>query len=258
MYKQDSLSCNFMDQKLQREDYMDSDKYRQDYREDDFSQEYQEEYVEDPQRGDFYQPEGVPRQDFREEMPRRQPHHVDRFVEKGPPNRRPYPESDPLKEFYSEEVRRGQVRSDEYQASQRVHSQDGQHHWSHDRDSRRREDVNSAGRQGSSESESRRAAIPSLFQNDQLRDQNQLLKIITDYRHKIREPYQEEDNHGPSRAGPSNSQRPPEVTPAMSDIPEPFRRFLEGAADDEDHRKRKRKSRFSDATEEEVQRAKEM
>ncbi|XP_075995621.1 uncharacterized protein LOC142989812 isoform X2 [Genypterus blacodes] len=232
-------------------DYRDSDKYTPDYWESDFPQEYQDEYVED-------EPEGVDRQDFRKEMPRRPPQHADRFAEKGPLCRRSYPESDPLKEFYSEEVRRGQVRSDEYQASQRVFTKESQPHWSNDREARRWEDVNRAGRQGSSESEPRRPAIPSLFENDPLHDKTHLLKIITDYRHKVREPYAQEDNRGPSRTGPSISMRPPEVTPAMSDIPEPFRRFLEGAVDNDYQRKRKRKSRFSDATEEEVQRAKQM
>ncbi|XP_051926570.1 uncharacterized protein si:ch211-13c6.2 isoform X2 [Hippocampus zosterae] len=68
---------------------------------------------------------------------------------------------------------------------------------------------------------------------------------LTDYNHGMR----------PAKsfsAGAVNSQTPQEVSRSMSAIPEPFRRFMRGPAGDEVSARRKRKSRFSDATPEEV------
>ncbi|XP_037119769.1 uncharacterized protein si:ch211-13c6.2 isoform X2 [Syngnathus acus] len=64
-------------------------------------------------------------------------------------------------------------------------------------------------------------------------------------------------NHGMCQAeslpaNPAGFQTPLEDSRSMSAIPEPFRRFLTGSAGDDASGRRKRKSRFSDATPEEV------
>ncbi|XP_057684191.1 eukaryotic translation initiation factor 3 subunit A isoform X2 [Corythoichthys intestinalis] len=59
-------------------------------------------------------------------------------------------------------------------------------------------------------------------------------------------------------AGPDNSRTPSQDFGGMLDIPESFRRFMSGPADNEASSKRKRKSRFSDATPEEVESANQM
>lgn len=240
-----------MEEELRRADYRESDMYRQ--QDTDYRREYEDQYVEDPQTGAVLETGGVHRYDSREEMSHGQPQHVEYYPEEVPPYRRSYPEKDQLKEFYTEEVRRGRVRSAEYQLSQPVYPQDDKRQWSLDRESGRHEGRNRARRQGSSEPEAKRRSLPTLMESDQPH-------FIRDYQHQMREPYQEEvvPNTGPSRTGPLTFQRPMDVTRSTSDIPEPFRHFLKRAADDEGHGKRKRKSRFSDATAEELETANEM
>ncbi|XP_077363463.1 uncharacterized protein LOC144007586 isoform X2 [Festucalex cinctus] len=70
-------------------------------------------------------------------------------------------------------------------------------------------------------------------------------------------------NHGMRQAdslsgGPTNFQTPREDSRSMSSIPENFRRFMNGLAGDGATGPRKRKSRFSDATAEEVANANKM
>ncbi|KAF7664912.1 hypothetical protein LDENG_00160890 [Lucifuga dentata] len=254
----DPLSRDLMTEDPRKTDYRESDTYRQERMKADFPQEYQEEYVEDPQGRDFYESQSVSSHSFRKEMPHRQAHCADQYAEEGPLYRRPYPESDPLKQFYSDEVRRGQVRSAENQPSPRVFSEDTQAHWSQDREYGSHEDLNGADRQGSSETKTRRVGILNIIHNDVSHDKNHPFQLISDYQQTIKESHQEEANHGLNRTGPPNSQKPLEFSRTLSSIPEPFRRFLEGPANNETLRKRKRKSQFSDATEEEVRRAKEM
>ncbi|XP_044027958.1 uncharacterized protein si:ch211-13c6.2 isoform X2 [Siniperca chuatsi] len=251
--REDSLSHDRMEEKLWRA----NEKYSPEYMDADYRR-YEEEYVEDPQRRAVLGLGGVPRYDSSAEMPHGQAQHVEYYPEEAPPYRRPYPERDPLKEFYSEEVRRGRVRSAENKPSQPVFPEGDNHRWSLDRESGRHDSMNIAGRQGSSEPEAKRRSFPTPIESDRSRDH--LCNMIRDYCHEMREPHQEEavSNPGPSRTGPPTSQRGVEVTRAISDIPEPFRRFLKGAANDEGHGKRKRKSRFSDATAEEVETTKEM
>lgn len=251
--REDTLSHDRMEEELRRADYRESDMYRRKYVEPDYHREYQDEYVEDPQRRAVLEPGGVPRFDSREEMPHGQAQHVEYYPEKAPPHRGPYPKRDPLKEFYSEEVRPA-----EYQPSQPVYPEGDNQWWSVDRDSGRQDSMNRACRQGSLEPETKRESFPTPMESDRSRDH--LFNMIRDYCHEMREPHQEEAvaNPGPSRTGHPNSQRQVEVTRTMSDIPEPFRRFLKGPANDESQGKRKRKSRFSDATAEEVKTTKEM
>ncbi|XP_045082339.1 uncharacterized protein si:ch211-13c6.2 isoform X1 [Coregonus clupeaformis] len=80
-----------------------------------------------------------------------------------------------------------------------------------------------------------------------------LFDLVKAIRQEGRGPHHPEAERGmgpPGMRGPP--QRPAEGGRVRTEIPEPFRRFLEGATDD--HKspgKRKRKSRFSDATEQE-------
>ncbi|XP_073319114.1 uncharacterized protein [Pagrus major] len=256
--RKEFLSHDRLGEELRRPDYRESDMCRREYVEPDYPREYEEEYVEDPQRRAMLEPVGTPRYDSQTEMPRGQAQHEEYYPEEGPPYRKPYPERDLLKEFYSEEVRRGQVRSAEHQPSQLAYPEGDNHCWSLDRESGRHDSMDRVVRQGSSEPEAKRRSFPAHMQSDSSREH--LFSVIRDYGHKIREPYQEEAdaNPGPSRPGPPNSQRQVEVSRPMPDIPEPFRRFLKRAADDEEQGKRKRKSRFSDATAEEMETTKEM
>ncbi|XP_071356907.1 uncharacterized protein [Trachinotus anak] len=256
--QEDSLSRDYVKEELRRGDYRDNNMYIREHMDPDNRREYEEEYVEDPQRRATLVQDGVTRYDPRGEMPmpHAQTRHVGYYPEEAPPNRGPYPERDPLKEFYSEEVRRRRVHS-ECQPSLPLHPED-KHQWSLDGESGRHDSMNRASRQGSSEPEAKRKTFAAPIENDQ--SHGHLFNIIKDYQHKMREPFVEVTvlNPGLSRTGPPSSQKQVEVTRTMSGIPEPFRRFLTGATNDEGHGKRKRKSRFSDATAEEVEMTKEM
>lgn len=254
--RENTLSHDSMEEKLQRADYRESDMYRQEHMDPDYRREYEEEYVVDPQRRAILEPGGVPRYDSRDQMPHSQAQHVEYYPEEAPSYRKPYPERDPLKEFYCEEVRREQARSAEYKPSKPVYTEGNNQRWALERESGRHDGMNTASRQGSIEPEAKRKSFPIPMESNWSRDH--LFNTINDYCHLMRQPHQEEaaSNPGPSRTGPLNSHR--QVTRTMSDIPEPFRRFLKGPANDEGHGKRKRKSRFSDATAEEIETTKEM
>ncbi|XP_029298347.1 uncharacterized protein LOC115015314 isoform X2 [Cottoperca gobio] len=246
--EEDSLRHDRMEDELWRADYRQSDMHRREYMEP----EYKEEFVEDRQRRAESESGGVPMYDSWEQAPYGQAEH---YPEEAPPYRRPHPERDSLKEFYTEEVRSRQVRPAEYPPSQPVYPEGDEHRWSLERDSGRHNGVIRAGWQGSREPEAKRWSRPTPMESD--RSHDHLFNTIMDYCHEMGE----EDagaNPGTSRTGPPTSQRRVEVTRALSEIPEPFRRFLTGAANDEGHSKRKRKSRFSDATAEEVETTKEM
>ncbi|XP_039977428.1 uncharacterized protein si:ch211-13c6.2 isoform X2 [Xiphias gladius] len=256
--REDSVKREHMEEEPRRGDYRVNNMYRREYIDLDHCREYEEEYVEETQGRAALEPGGDTNYDPREEMlmPHDQAQHEEYYPDEAPPNRRPYPERDPLKEFYSEEVRRGRVCS-EYQPSQPVYPED-KHQWSLDRESGRHDSMNRASRQGSREPEVKRSSFPTCMENDRIHDR--LFNIIKDYQHKMRETHEDVavSNPGASKAGPPSSQRRVEVTRTMSGIPAPFRRFLTGATNDEGHGKRKRKSRFSDATAEEVELTKEM
>lgn len=120
--------------------------------------------------------------------------------------RKPPPQKDVLKEFYTEELRREQLAKT--------------HKWPNDVDSQHE-------------------------------------RTITDYRHDALAERTHEDlsNPGQSRVSPSRSGG---FSRKMSNIPDPFMRFLKGEPSHEVPQVRKRKSRFSDATAEELQTAHEM
>lgn len=157
------------------------------------------------------------------------------------PYRRSYPERDPLEIFHAEEIRNVQGRSPDYMS---LHPDDDSLHWSPDR------------RQGSRERESTGRSFPteiSRHQSHGLEVNGQLLQ-----NYKVGDLYIQEDKPGPSRTGLSNLKRNDDFPRFMSDIPEPFKRFLKGGTNDSEQGKRKRKSRFSDASMEEVAKTRRM
>ncbi|XP_033831512.1 uncharacterized protein si:ch211-13c6.2 [Periophthalmus magnuspinnatus] len=148
---------------------------------------------------------------------------------------KPHVQKDVLKEFYTEELRR------EKQAKSK--------HWSHDIDSHQPEHMRRSGR----------ATGPAASQNSfstssDGKSPHEIYKIMKDYRHSavtLERPEEALSNPGPSRPSPARSG---DLSRKMSDIPDPFIRFLKGGSRGEEP-VRKRKSRFSDATEEELEAA---
>ncbi|XP_060949257.1 uncharacterized protein si:ch211-13c6.2 isoform X2 [Limanda limanda] len=217
--REDGLCRGYMKDELHSADYMNNDMYRQEYMDPDNSMQYEE----DRQIRDQQEPCGGTRYDPWEEvpMPYGQTQDLDYFPEEAPPYRRSYPEKDALKDLYSEEAWRRKARS-EYEPSQPAYPDD-ERRWSQDRESGRHDDMRRASRNNKGELYEEVASYPGM-----------------------------------SRTGPHSSQRRVDVTKTISGIPEPFRRFLTGATNDGGREKRKRKSRFSDATAEEVERTKEI
>lgn len=171
------------------------------------------------------------------------------------PYGRLYPERGLLKEFYSKDMRGEQSRAAEYQSPERLYPEADSHRQSLDRELLRQVSANRSGRQGTSEPDGSYRGFPAAAQGDRPQ------VTIQDYGHKSKEVHQEGygGDLGPSgRTGVSISQRQTEVSVCMSDIPEPFKRFLSRPAGNTDQGKRKRKSRFSDASAEEIERAKNM
>lgn len=254
--QEDAPSYDHFDAKLRRADYSKSDVREREYIDTDHHRDCGEEYVKGPPRTAIIDP-GVPKYNSRVEMRHGQTLDEECYQEMPSPYNRPYPERDCLDERYSDDMRSGQSCSAEYQPSQQVPSEGNNSRWSLDRESGRHGSLNKTERQGSSEPEAKGRGFTTTVEKDLSRG---LLLHIHDYGHKSREPRQEEviASPGPSRTGPPLSQRQVEVTSCISDIPEPFKRFLKGATKDEVHGKRKRKSRFSDATAEEVETTKEM
>ncbi|XP_060916569.1 uncharacterized protein si:ch211-13c6.2 isoform X2 [Labrus mixtus] len=252
MYRQKDRSHDRLEGELLRADYRESDAPRGEFIDPDYRREYERERAEDPQKRAPVEPLGGPRYDSREEMLHDQALLGDFHSDEAPPYRRPYQERDLLKEFYSEEVRRRQV-----QPSQPGYLEGENHRWSLDRDSVRH-DVR-VGRPDPSDAEAKRWNFPKQVEGKSLHDH--LFNMIRDNLGEMRKPHQVEElvSAGPSRMGPSQPQRQVEVSRTMSDIPEPFRRFLKGPSNEEQQNsKRKRKSRFSDATAEEVETTKEL
>lgn len=213
--REDPLSHDRFGDDLRRADYGESNLQKQEYREPNIQRDYEE--------------SGIPKYDYT------------------------YPERNSLEEFYPKDMRSGQSHSAEYEPPERANSEGGNGRRSLDREPGRHDSLNRAGRQGSSEPESKWRGFSTTLQGD--------LKFnIQDYGHKSREMHQEDynSNPGPSRTGLGIPQRQVEVSRCMADIPEPFKRFLKGPNNNEDQGKRKRKSRFSDASAEEVETTKGM
>lgn len=219
--RDDPLGQDYMEEKLCRK----SDMYREEYLDPDDHRVCEEQYAEDARNLSplqvVFETDCVPRYKSREERPHGQTQHVNYYSDMGPPQRRPFPENDPLKEFYTEEVRRRRGQSAECQPSQ--WADQGKRQWTLEREPGRLYNMIRGDRQGSSEPEAKS-------------------RCFRDY----------EQEEKTSYSGPSTSQIQVELTRTMSNIPEPFRRFLKGDTSDEGS-KRKRVSRFSDATAEEVE-----
>lgn len=240
MRDEDPVSCERYGGDLRRADYRDGDveRERRDYREPEFQRDYKEfgrnefESRAEPTGGQ------APRED--------------------PPYGRPYPERGSLKEFYSKDMRGGQSRPPEYESPEQLYSDADSRRQSLDRELQRQVGMNRSGGQGLSEPESNYRGFSSTAQGDWPFDTK---VTIQDYGHKSREVHQEDYNcdPGPSgRPGLSIAHRQAGVSRCMADIPEPFKRFLSGPAINTDQGKRKRKSRFSDASAEEIETAKNM
>ncbi|KAL3983803.1 T-complex protein 1 subunit theta [Sarotherodon galilaeus] len=235
-----------------RSDFREGHAYREGYMDSDYRHQYEEGYGGDSQRSLALERGDAPKYDFREELPRGLGQ-SDYYPEGAPPYRRAYPERESVQDFHSEDVRGGNGRS-EYSPSQAMYPEGDKLRWSLEREADRHDGMNKAGRQGSSEPEARRRNFSPSMEGDRSRDN--LFNIIQDYRHEMREVHQDEAVD--RRAGGPASQRHVDVGRTISNIPEPFRRFLKGGAEDDVHGKRKRKSRFSDATPEEVEGTREM
>ncbi|XP_024862784.1 uncharacterized protein si:ch211-13c6.2 isoform X2 [Kryptolebias marmoratus] len=250
----DMMRHGRFDEKPGRSDYREGFDYRKDYKNPDLYDPFENEFPEQSQSGGMPGPHDAPRYGYGEQMPHGQGQDANYYPAGAPPYKRPYPERDALEEFYSEEVRRGQVRSHGYQPSSQMMYPEG--------DKQRcfmeggpvtHDNMAGARRQGLGEPEAKRRSLSSPLDGDRSHEQ----MLIKDYHHEARHLYQEKafDNSGPNRARPSSGQRHVDISSAASDIPEPFRRFLKGSENDE--RRSKRRSRFSDASPEEVKMAKE-
>ncbi|XP_075872285.1 uncharacterized protein LOC142881830 isoform X2 [Nelusetta ayraudi] len=240
MRDEDPISRERYGGDLRRADYRDGDveRERRDYREPEFQRDYKE-----FGRNEF---------ESRAEPTGGQAQRED------PPYGRPYPERGSLKEFYSKDVRDGQSRPAEYESQEQLYSDADSRRQSLDRELQRQVGMNRSGGQGLSEPESNYRGFSSAAQGEWPFDTK---VTIQDYGHKSREVHQEDYNCDPGprgRPGLSISHRQAGVSRCMADIPEPFKRFLSGPAIDTDQGKRKRKSRFSDASAEEMETAKNM
>ncbi|KAM9409468.1 uncharacterized protein KZ484_001664 isoform 2-T2 [Pholidichthys leucotaenia] len=176
--------------------------------------------ADDRQRGILPDPVDVANYGYRREMP---PGRAEREYYPGdgaPPYRRAYAES-----ASSEGIRGGQ--------------HEGDNQWP-SRDSDRRYNVNRFGDAEARGSSFSTPVDPSFTRFD----------VVRDYHHEMRDGSQEEP-FGLQRGGAS-------ATAKISDLPEPFRQFLKGEDKDERLDKRKRKSRFSDATAEDLSMMKPM
>ncbi|XP_024115735.1 uncharacterized protein si:ch211-13c6.2 isoform X1 [Oryzias melastigma] len=221
-------------------------KYREGSMNPDYHPRYEEPHVQEPQRRSLVEPQDRPVYDSREPYGQGRANQSEASAS----YKRPYPDRDPLQEFYAEEVRRGKGLH-EYQTPQQGYSGGDQRRWSLERESGQ---LDRAVRQGSSEPEAKRRNVPVAMDSEGCNDQ--LFNIIKDYHHEMRHLNQQRsfDQPGPSREEPPAAQM--KVAANISNIPEPFMRFLKGGVKDEGLTRRK--SRFSDATPEELEMTNQM
>ncbi|XP_054909596.1 uncharacterized protein si:ch211-13c6.2 isoform X2 [Poeciliopsis prolifica] len=232
----DHLSRGRFDEGQRGADYVEGPSYREASTNLDCYTRPLLEYADDP-----LQSTDVSRFDHRPPVPQS----LD-YLPEASAHKRPYPERDPLEEFYSEEIRRGQVRSQGYQPSPKMmYGEDEKLRRSLERDPGRLDNMR---RHGSSEPEAKRRNLSAPFEGDRSRESS--FDIVKNY-HERKDSYQKE---ALKRGRPTSAQAHEEGP--MSNIPEPFRRFLKGNRAEKGMSRRK--SRFSDATPEEVKMAKEM
>lgn len=160
-----------------------------------------------------------------------------------------YASKDLLKEFYTEELKREK----QAKAQQPPHLEDSSQQWPCDRYSYQHKDMSRAGRQSASDLETKMSSFATDVDG---RNSREMFKMVKDYQHNVLAPGHQDEafsNPGPSRVHPS---RPGDLSRKMPDIPDPFMRFLQGGTNREEPGVRKKKSRFADATIEELQAAK--
>lgn len=236
----DMHSRGHFEENVQRADHRGRDGCRQAPGDPEYHTNYKERYRQDEQRAVEFDPR-FPKCESRSETPRGWSRSSSQeYCTEEAPYRRGYPERDPLDIFRIEEIRTVQGRSPDYMG---LHPDDDSLHWCPDR------------RQGSREHESTRS-FPTEMASHQPHDlfvNGQLLQ-----NHKIGDLYTKEAKPGPSRIGLSNLERNDDIPRFIPDIPEPFKRFLKGGTHDGEQGKRKRKSRFSDASMEEVAKTRRM
>uniref|UniRef100_A0A8C6TIM7 C2H2-type domain-containing protein n=1 Tax=Neogobius melanostomus TaxID=47308 RepID=A0A8C6TIM7_9GOBI len=150
---------------------------------------------------------------------------------------KPPTQKDVLKEFYTEELRREQLVK-----AQKWPNDIESHHHEHTRRPREMAPL------------ANQSSYPTSIDG---KSSHEIYNLIKDYRHDTlgERPHEALSNPGPNRVSPSRSG---DFSRKMSNIPDPFMRFLKGEPSDEESKVRKRKSRFSDATPEELQTAHEM
>lgn len=237
----DTRSWGRFEGNVQRADHRGRDGRRQAPGDPDDCSNYKERYRQDEQRTVEFEPR-IPKSELRSEMPHGWSHSSSQeYCSEEGPFRRGYPERDPMDIFHTEEKRNVQGRSPDYM---RLHPDDDSFHWSPDI------------RQGSREQESIRRSFPTEMKSHQSHDH--LVNGHLLQNHKIGDLHIEEAKPVLSRTGLPNPERNADVSRFMSDIPEPFKRFLKGGTNDSEQGKRKRKSRFSDASMEELAKTRRM
>lgn len=236
----DTQSQGRFEDNVHRADRRGRDGRRQAPGDPDYPANYKERYQQDKQRTVEFEP-CISKCEPRSEMPHGWSRSsTQEYCTEEAPYRRGYPERVPLDIFRPEEIRNVQGQSPDYML---LRPDDDGLHWSPDR------------RQGSREQESTRRSFPTDMESHHSHDllvNGQLLQ-----NHKIGDLYMKEAKPGLSRTGLSNLERN-DVPRFMSDIPEPFKRFLKGGTNDSEQGKRKRKSRFSDASMEELAKTRRM
>ncbi|XP_062343162.1 uncharacterized protein si:ch211-13c6.2 isoform X1 [Osmerus eperlanus] len=169
-------------------------------------------------------------------------------------------------ESYTEDTRRGNYMEEE--AHRRAYHEEDlhglaypvadPHRLSQERDPSGDRFTRAVDRQAQSAPDDNDLRYPKQLEDSSSYSQDHLFELVKAFRQKGRGQHQEERSQHQDvfeRGDPGMRgfpQRPPEGGRVRSDIPEPFRRFLAGAMDDKSAGKRKRKSRFTDATDEEI------
>lgn len=164
--------------------------------------------------------------------------------------RKPPPPKDPLKEFYTEELKREQIAKAQLPPPVPRFG-DEPKQWRHDMEPPQHRDVR-LGREA--DFEAGRGGFPTSLDP---KNSQEIFRMIKDYRHNVLGSGMREEavsGPGPSRISPSRSG---DLSRKMSEIPDPFMRFLQGGKNRDEPVGKKRKSRFTDATVEEVQAAQE-
>ncbi|XP_034016809.1 uncharacterized protein si:ch211-13c6.2 isoform X2 [Thalassophryne amazonica] len=239
-YPQDHPPDSHLMDERGRGGYSRHDIHRREIMEPDYHRQY-EERNEEHER--MFQP-GVSLHSMNE-MPQSQRRNEAKYPE-DPLFRRPYPDNNDV-QFLSDEVGHGRVNSGEYEPSRPIYPEEKTSEWVLDKESDRHATMRGTGWQGRTEPEAEGRKYPSSVESERF-------IMVTDYGHKMRGPYEEE----PSRTGPRTNQIPLSISRNISNIPEPFRQFLQGPSNNSNHGPSKRKAPFSDASAEEIQRTSEM